>query len=1050
MKNYIILLITLYVSITFLHAQNNEELLFFEDFNKYKNGSDGSPVWLPVKGSWQIVDGAYYQNSYDYDCGALLNYYLDGDYIIEVKIKHIDGAPGAGFFFGSESYINTEFSQMSRLESSQSMMFGRFSPTGYDANFIARIEFEDHEWHKLKLWVSGKERSYSVYLDDIIVADRLELFYSSGFAGLQCSGSKFIFDDFKIIKVHSGYISSHMNWIRDFVFDSENRIIIPDQNSGVIRVFDLKGNVTGEIGVPEKEFGQLKSPSLIAVNNQKEIIVVDKAQNKVHIFRREGEWKNSFGSKGSSKGQFQNPVALAVDFNDNILVLDSGNNSVQVFDTNGNFVNDFGKDVLKNPTDMSLYNDKIYIVNRDRFLIEVYAWNGREASRIMNVNYKWGNCRSITVKDNFIYLSTDNEVKKIDNKGKVFKNFAGKTVNFFYPWKLRFGPDNRLYIADYTGSRLIITDENLTETAPRTTFVNSDAVSINWETIEPHSAKIIVKKKEKEFIKQEFKRSNVQKYELIDPGLSENYRFTIEPAFISIPPDAGKSKEFSFTTKAGAGKKQYWHLPVAALVFTNVYDKEKTKEWYPPLPPLEEEEITRLKEQIREAEKFYWLTSNLNFHLDIDMIFVEERLERGELFDDSPYYYPFEVIIKNYLIKSGKSLTDYDGILYMVCVRDYDEESKRFVLRGRGGAFTEGINTGNGYGISWWEVTKKNHNSGNNWLITHEFNHQIDILFLNGGHPEYWFNHFNPNIGNAAKFSEHFDGNAYIMRMVPEMHWFDFKSGVLKVTDDKDGDGIPDDEPELPVDEKRLGSSSGSKDSDNDGLSDFEELSISNWIVEGVEETYGGKRLFPDLGNPDTDDDGITDGEDPYPVYPVKPGINYKTPFIDGNIVENEWTEAITFNDETINAAIFLNWDDNYFYVGIKTDKKPSFKLQFDFNADGWFRGRDNYVIKVNENQEGKFVYTLDIFNAFKLDRWPYMDKELSQNKKIDFAYSRIDESYYLEIGIPKDSATGIDLVRNEIISLNFGFNTRTAEEEHKRYFTVFEPNTLVDLILIK
>jgi len=1048
MKKILFFLLTVLYAHVFLFSQEKQTLIFSDNFDNYQNGSDGTPVWMPVKGDWKIIDGVYIQRSYDYDCGSMIKKFLKGRYACEVKVKNLHGTPGAGLFFNSASCENTLFSQMTRFESMQSMMMGKFSPTGYDASSVVRIELGDKSWHALKVIVDGNKSIYSVFLDGKNVAENIRLYNNAGFPGLQSSGCECAFDDFRIYKFDDKSETPTMHWISDFTFNADGKIIIPDQINGTVNTFDKSGRIMRQTGVPANKRGQLSEPSLVALGTSGEIIVYDKAKHKIHTFSENGVWKNSFGSKGEGRSDFNNPAALMVDDEGNILVLDG---SVKVFNREGSFIIEFGKNKLRNPSDLRIGEGKIYVVNRDEFKIEIYLWDGERAEWISSVDYDHGNCRGITVKNNCFFLSIENSVKKIDYEGKYLADYTCSTIGYFYPLKLAYNPDGKLYIADYSGGRLLVTDDNLTETEVKIELKNLDDVVLAWETTEPLRSQIEVRKNGKMFFQKESDdKTRVHCYELKDLGFSENYRFRIKPAVESIPAFDGFSQEYSFTTGAGKSKKQYWYFPAAALIFTNVYDKDKMKESYPELPPLEQAEIDRLKKQIEQAERFYWFTSNLNFHLDIDVILIDEKLERGEVFDDSPYYYPLKPVINKYITAAGKKVNDYYGILYMACVRDYDEEKEKYILRGRGGAFTEGLNTGDGYGISWWEVTRKNHNSGNNWLITHEFNHQIDILFLNAGHPEYWFNHFNPNIGTAAKFSEHFDGNAYIMRMVPQMHWYDFKSGELRVTTDVDEDGIPDDEPELPADEKRLGSNPEAVDTDKDGLSDFEEITISNWIVEGVEETYGGKRLFPDLNNPDTDGDGLEDGVDSCPFYVIDTFIAFGTPVIDGKIEKNEWTHFADFTGEHANAKIFFNWDDKNLYAAIETDGKPLCKIQLDFNANGWFIGRDNYVIKCIERENGDFHYSVDIFNASDLEKWPFIDKELSRDKKINFAYSEDNFRYYTEFAIPKDNTTGINLIPGEKIGLNIGFQTLRGKKENKRYFTIFEPNRLVDVTLVK
>lgn len=70
---------------------------------------------------------------------------------------------------------------------------------------------------------------------------------------------------------------------------------------------------------------------------------------------------------------------------------------------------------------------------------------------------------------------------------------------------------------------------------------------------------------------------------------------------------------------------------------------------------------------------------------------------------------------------------------------------------------------------------------------------------------------------------------------------------------DGDGDGLPDADPRLPLDEARAGSDPVLADSDGDGLGD-------------LAETAAGLYRGTDPRHPDSDGDGVPDGEDPWPL----------------------------------------------------------------------------------------------------------------------------------------------------------------------------------------
>lgn len=79
--------------------------------------------------------------------------------------------------------------------------------------------------------------------------------------------------------------------------------------------------------------------------------------------------------------------------------------------------------------------------------------------------------------------------------------------------------------------------------------------------------------------------------------------------------------------------------------------------------------------------------------------------------------------------------------------------------------------------------------------------------------------------------------------------------GKIYLTLDYDRDGVPDDEPMVPLHEGSLGLNRETNDSDEDGLEDMQE------ILAGIFRSA-------DLFLKDTDGDGLKDGEDPKPLDP--------------------------------------------------------------------------------------------------------------------------------------------------------------------------------------
>ncbi|MCU0645332.1 MAG: hypothetical protein MUC94_13875 [bacterium] len=278
-------------------------------------------------------------------------------------------------------------------------------------------------------------------------------------------------------------------------------------------------------------------------------------------------------------------------------------------------------------------------------------------------------------------------------------------------------------------------------------------------------------------------------------------------------------------------------------------------------------------------------------------------------------------------------------------------------------------------------------------------------------------------------------------------NWYDLKFGEIRFAVDADGDGIPDDDPALPMDEVRLKSDPNSVDSDSDGISDIDEIRFSNWIIEGCGETYGGSALLPNLMNPDTDGDGLNDDIDPYPLYPFEPKIKYAT---NGVYEIASKIELARLQDQRIHATVFAQWDSSYLAFQFKMDRLAPIKLMVDGNADGWFIGRDNYLIYLRPKDATLIETELVMVNCSDPKRWPFHDLELAKKIKIDSSLELKNGEYVVSVRIPKDDVTGIELAHGEKIGINIGFSLAMDTEGHQRHVTIFEPNRFFDVVLAK
>ncbi|MBI4546957.1 MAG: NHL repeat-containing protein [Ignavibacteriae bacterium] len=1039
MRFLLSLVTTYFIIISSLYSQ---QTLLKEDFDRYHNGSDGSPRWHPAEGIWQIIDGKYYQQSTTYDCASLLDFYLNESFELETTFEHLEGDVGVGFVFSSYQYNSIEFAQMVRFDGGTTFLMGYFQNGEFTGTASTKAELvQPKTQHTLRLQVDRDRDRYSIFLDGKIIQLNVPLVYRAGYCGLQSSAGKVVFHHVKLIRLPMKSEPIDLNWIKQFMVTSDHHFLVPNEREGVVQLLNAKGEEMRTLGKSVSTGGQLHNPNAVALLDDSTLVVTDRGSNRIHLFSIDGRWKTSTGWKGTEAGSFDEPVAVSANEHRQIFVLEKNAHRIQAFNDSLHVIAEFGREKLIEPLDLAVKDSLVYVVNTGLSQIECFVWDGKKATWKNFISYGGGQGRGIAVHNDTIYLTLVNEVRAYNTSGRLLHRFYGRSIDFILPWGIVRNKD-RIYIADFMGGRIVVTTPSLLDPTPRVTFTDSTIAAVEWSSSNNDATVLIVTQgKDTSAHVTNPLRSNHHRVALHNLKPSTVYHTQYSPTVGTIPPRKTLSREYPLITPAGRKTKQYVRLPMAALIFANVYDDNSETLTDVPQPSLADSEIVRIKNQLNDAVKFYWIHSGMNLHLDLDFIIIPERLKRSNVYGEEWWYPPRDSVLENYLRLNGKNIADYTGILFLTCTQMYDTLLKKYVLAGKGGAFTNGVGTGKGYGISWWDVTKANHNAGNNWLMVHEFNHQLDDIFLASGYPEYWFNHISPTIGTAAAFGEHFDANRYILRMVPWEEWFDLKYTQLQVTRDADEDGIPDNEPKLPLDELRLNSDSTETDTDGDGISDFNELTFSNWLIEGWGETYGGSAIVPNLNNADTDDDKLTDDKDLYPCYPTQPQIKYGTPTMDGTIASGEWHRLGHLSDARIKATIYTAWNDSTLNLAFEMDRSVPVKIMIDADADGWFTGRDNYLINLAPEHDSLVESRIQIFNASDPNKWPFMDQTLAERIHTTSAMKSKGERYLLEIAIPRNESLGLSLVHNEPLGILIGFLCPFDQDGSKRYVNLFEPN---------
>ena len=79
------------------------------------------------------------------------------------------------------------------------------------------------------------------------------------------------------------------------------------------------------------------------------------------------------------------------------------------------------------------------------------------------------------------------------------------------------------------------------------------------------------------------------------------------------------------------------------------------------------------------------------------------------------------------------------------------------------------------------------------------------------------------------------------------------------------------------------------------------------------------------------------------PRYPYDPQRLKRRPILDGRIADNEWDPLYTITDTAAKGTVYVNWDDDFLYVGAKVDQPSWIVFDLDCNAIDP-RGRNGFI----------------------------------------------------------------------------------------------------------
>jgi len=477
------------------------------------------------------------------------------------------------------------------------------------------------------------------------------------------------------------------------------------------------------------------------------------------------------------------------------------------------------------------------------------------------------------------------------------------------------------------------------------------------------------------------------------------------------------SKTRFFATESAPGSIEYLDFPLTVLLFPNVDAQD-------------------VEYQLQSARLFFWVNSRMTCNIKPDLV----PINKGQMLPDLPSLRSGggEVPRLDRLLRDLAGLSSARNLFIIAPAGAYDEEVRDSLPMTRGLDRLGGAVSFFAYG-----------DEDNTWSFIREYQKQLSIMHLASGRNDALACLFEDPGSDRSSVS--WDSLADIARALGRQGWLANRYGVFKIAADNDEDGVPDDDPNCPLDEKTFGTSPRTRDTDNDGVRDLTEILASRWAsgfpVEGARAIANQIKLSP--ATADADGDGLEDSVDRNPLCPLEDHIPKLDVVIDGKISQGEWDNAslIRIADPEYTGVLRVAWSSTHLCFSLTgagrgvAQGPPFIRIRLDGAADGFLRGSDNLSLMLEPTQDGSFTIHQEADGFGFLPRGcasciaPWHDL-----LNVLAVWKIIQNTLQVEIGLPRSREVGLNLFGGEEI----GFDFELLPKGSSFWLRVFEPLTLL------
>ena len=208
--------------------------------------------------------------------------------------------------------------------------------------------------------------------------------------GITCSGNSILAIEHsrnRILKFNTAsevvavYGQEQLRGPSELTTDQHENLYVCTIDDHMVHKFARNGTHIKSTGTLGELPGQFNFPNGIRINNQDELYICDSCNDRIQVLDLQLRFKRVFGGPGSGKGQFSFPSDVDFDSSGNIYVVDGNNHRIQVFSPQESYIRvigykRFGSSELKNPVNMHIVNDLLFVTEFKKNHITVFKTSG--------------------------------------------------------------------------------------------------------------------------------------------------------------------------------------------------------------------------------------------------------------------------------------------------------------------------------------------------------------------------------------------------------------------------------------------------------------------------------------------------------------------------------------------------------------------------------------------------------------------------------------------------------------------------------------------------